>query len=104
MYQMFTNALINKVFSDGADAAAIGDDLLKEIERWLTAHMISSSRLRTVNKEKVGDVDVTYTGKFGEGLSMTEYGQMVLQLDPTGRMQRVGKQDISITAIESFDE
>jgi hypothetical protein len=75
----------------------------KEIERWLTAHMIASTLHRTTSEEKLGDASVVYTGKWGEKLSSTPYGQMVLLLDTSGKMATMGKQTATITAIESFD-
>jgi len=93
---------VNKVY---ADDTSMGETLLREIERWFTAHMIASSIERTTTDEKIGDAAVIYTGKFGEGLKSTPYGQMVLQLDVSGLMSRAtGKQPANITAITSFDE
>lgn len=61
------------------------ESLLKEIERWLSAHF-ASARYSVNSKEKVGDVDVTKQGKWGMGLESTDYGQKVLLLDPTGKL------------------
>jgi hypothetical protein len=91
------DALLVKVFA-GDDQ--LGMDLMKEIERWLSAHMIASTLQRTTTKEKLGEAEFTYTGKFGENLSSTPYGQMVLTLDFTGKLKNtVGKAQASIFAI-----
>ncbi len=73
----------------------------KEIERWLVAHMLASTLHRTTSEEKVGDASVKYTGKFGMRLESTPYGQMVLMLDVTGKLQNSGRRGASIYSVES---
>jgi len=90
--------VITNVFSGDAD---INDTLLKEIERWFTAHMLASTLHRTTSEEKLGEASVKFTGKWGEKLSSTPYGQMVLTLDTSGKMGNAGKQAASIYAIET---
>lgn len=101
---VFINAadlLISKVF---AGDTTIGSELLKEIERWFTAHMLASTLIRTTSEEKLGDASMKYTGKWDKNLDSTPYGQMVNQLDYTGKMAAmVGRRGASIHAIESFD-
>ena len=60
--------------------------------------------IRTTSDEKIGDVSVKYTGKWGELLKSTPYGQMALALDITGKLARAGKTGASIYAVKSFDE
>jgi len=93
------NALVTKIYEDNTEMT---DTLLEEVERWLTAHLIAVSRSRTTTNEKVGDASVSYTGTFSEGLKSTPYGQMVLALDITGMMGRIGKRVASIYAVTSF--
>lgn len=57
--------------------------LLMEIECWLAAHFVAI-RDPQITKEKIGDAEATYQGKFGEGLRGTSYGQQVLILDHKG--------------------
>lgn len=77
---------------------------LTEIEKWLTAHLLASTREKQEQKEKVGDADVTYQGKTGMGLDATMYGQQVKILDTTGKMaQKLGKKSATMTAVENFD-
>jgi len=99
-YILAANALLDKVFYGDS---TLGTVVLEEVERWLTAHMIASTTWRTSKSESVGQVSVTYTGDFKEGLSSTPYGQMVLSLDFTGKMGNLGKRKASIFAITSFD-
>ena len=85
------------------DDTVLGDTMKAAIEQWLTAHLIAVSRSRTTTEEKVGDASLKYTGRFGEGLKSTPYGQMVLTLDSTGKMAKSGQRGASIYAITSFD-
>ncbi len=94
------NALVTEVLGDDS---TIGATLLEEIERWFTGHMLASTLCRTTTNEKIGEVSVKYTGEFRENLSSTPYGQMVMQLDFTGKMANIGKKRASMYAIPSFD-
>lgn len=91
------NVMVNNVLGDGIS------DILKEIERWLTAHMISSTRERMALKEGAGGASITYTGVFGESLNGTPYGQMVLALDTTGAFAALTKKTVKILAVTSFE-
>ena len=109
-----TNSLTDAVvtsFITGATAlvdSAIGDstelstDLKKEIERWLTAHMISGTLERMAESEGAGGASIKYTGTYGQNLASTPYGQMVLTLDTTGKMASLGKKTASMYAVTSF--
>jgi len=77
--------------------------LLKEIERWFVAHMIACTLAKTITEEQIGDARVKYTGYFSKKLESTPYGQMVLTLDTSGKMTKLGKQAASLTAIISFE-
>jgi len=88
-----------------AGDTTVDSSFLKEIEKWFAAHMIASTPLaRTVSEEKIGDAGVVYTGKWGENLKSTPYGQMVLTLDYTGKMTRMGKAEARIVAIKSEED
>lgn len=88
------------------DVAAVGGvsaDRLAEMERWLTAHLISVTGERRAVEEEIGnDTAVKFADVFGPGLQSTDYGQMTSQLDPTGTLAAYGKKKIDITAITSF--
>lgn len=96
-YITSANTLVNSVLGTGAT------DLLKEIERWLTAHMIAVTRERQAQKEGAGGAYIEYTGKYGQDLSSTSYGQMAMALDTTGALAGLAGKSASITAIKSFD-
>lgn len=88
---------------DDLDATVLDSTRLKDIERFLTAHLIMVTKDRMGTKERVGDAEVSYPNIFGPGLNASTYGQMVLQLDSTGTLANLGKKVISITAITSFE-
>lgn len=87
-----------------ATDTTLSTTLLAKIEKWFVAHMIASTICRTTSEEKVGDAAVKYTGKWDKNLDSTPYGQMVKQLDVTGKLaQASGKSLASIYAVKSFD-
>lgn len=91
------NTLVNSVL--GTDDT----DILKEIEKYLSAHLVVANRERQAIKEEAGSAKVTYANNLGEGLRSTSYGQMVLFLDTTGALASLdGKKAVSIYAIPSF--
>ncbi len=95
------SSVIDTIF---ADDAVVDDALLKELERWLSAHYIASTLVRMAAKEKVGQAEVTYIGKWGEMLKSTPYGQVLLTIDTTGKLAKIGKKAVSIYAIPSFED
>lgn len=96
-YIISANTLVNQVLGTGTT------DILKEIERWLAAHMIASTRERQAEREEAGTAKVKYAGTYGEALHATSYGQMVLALDTTGKMANLSMKTARIVAIKSFD-
>jgi hypothetical protein len=66
---------------------SLSSDLLKEIERWMTAHMVASTRERQIKKAGAGGgVEVEYTGYWSTGLNGTTYGQTAVLLDTSGTL------------------
>jgi hypothetical protein len=82
----------------------LGSTLLTSIEKWLAAHMIATSRERMAKKEGAGGASIEYTGKFGEGLAATPYGQQVRELDTTGKLASLGRKVASFKSIKSFKD
>ena len=81
----------------------ISEDLRNEIERWVTAHLISVSKERQWEEVDAGTASEKFTGKYEMGLSMTSYGQTAILLDTTGELQRSQKKKAQTTAVKSFD-
>lgn len=63
--------------------------LLKEIERYLAAHL-AASRDQRIAREQHVDSSWTYQGQYGLGLQSTDYGQHVLMLDTSGTLTNLG--------------
>jgi len=83
----------------------LSDALKKEIERWLTAHMITITPVgdRIVTEAGAGGASVKFAGSYGESLHASSYGQMVLTLDSTGKFATLNAKWARIIAIQSFD-
>jgi len=72
--------------------------LLKEIERYLAAHL-AASRDQRIAQEKHVDMSVTYQGQYGMGLQSTDFGQHVLMLDTSGTLSNLGKKKAQFKVI-----
>lgn len=86
------NLLITNVLA----TSGLGDPLLKEIERWMSAHFIAmagtDSDTGQVVEEKIGDASVKYDqGDFRKNLGATRYGRQAMLLDTTGKLANLGK-------------
>jgi len=69
------------------DDKGINSTILKEIECWLTAHLIASTRDRQAREEGAGTAYVKYSGLTYTGLKGTTYGQHALMLDYSGTLE-----------------
>lgn len=101
VYITAASAVIDSAFSGDTTTSTT---LLKEIERWYSAHLVASTLDRTTQEEKIGDAAILYSAKMGKGLESTPYGQAVLQLDVSGKMAKLGKRAASIYAIPNFED
>lgn len=80
------NLLVNAECTD----SSLSDELLKEIERWLSAHFIAIRDTRSAS-EGAGSVRISYQYKLGLNLNVTLYGQQCLLLDTSGALARLNK-------------
>jgi len=79
------------------------DNLLKEITRWLAAHMLASTREQQLASAGAGSAKAVFQGQTGIGLNGTMYGQHVKVLDYTGALAALGNRGSAyVMAIESF--
>lgn len=78
----------------------IADATLKEVKRWLAAHLVSvrvpQARLESLD---LGDLSESYGGEYGRGLASSLYGQMALALDPSGTLAAQGKESAELRAL-----
>lgn len=76
------NLFVTSVFSGDTTVSA---DILKEIERNISAHFLHAldprEEEKTINKARS-----KYSGQYGMRLEATTYGQNALLLDPTGKL------------------
>ena len=82
------------------------DDMLKNIELYLSAHFCSVREPQLV-EEEIGGRDSTVkekrrTAVFGYGFSSTAFGQQAISLDETGILADMYKQDKKEASMEVF--
>ena len=82
------NLIVTDVLTGSGHSAA----LLKEIEKWLSAHFVAiDDKSARIVEEKAGDATNKYEGRTGMRLNFTRYGQQVLLLDTSGSLADLGK-------------
>lgn len=82
----------------------LATDLLKDLETWLTAHLIAIGKERQPISEKVGEIWLSFQELGGKGfLEMTTFGKTVLFMDTSGSFQKRSLKQASITAIKQND-
>ena len=94
----------NATINENLTGQGLSDTILKEIERWLSAHLMAISRVRTTKKEEAGTAKLEYIDQYGTGLELSEYGQTVKALDSTGILASLGGQAATVFAIPEFEE
>jgi len=78
-------------------------DLLKETERWLSAHFVAI-RDPKIKSESVDGAAASYeSGQLGMSLKFTSYGQQALLFDVTGKLSSIGKKKAVIETIDFED-
>ena len=80
----------------------LSESLLKEIERYYTAHLIALTVERMASKEGAGGASITYNGTYDKGLKSSPYGQIVLTMDTTGTLAKMeGMKSAKTIAVKS---
>jgi hypothetical protein len=92
------NFLVNQKL----EASGLTEVLLTEIEMWITAHIIATTKERQTTQEKIGDVSVNYQKNPLGFFESTTYGQFALALDTSGNLQTAAKKRAKITAIKQY--
>lgn len=70
--------------------AGLSDEVLKEVEKYLAAHILSLRDPRT-KSEGVDVLSESYQGQWGMGLNGTSYGQTAILLDTSGILGKMTK-------------
>lgn len=94
------NLIVTDQLTDSGHSVA----LLKEIEKWLTAHLIKMSWERATIREEIGGDTKEQYSKLGLNLDASTYGQTVKMLDTSGILFRLGQIKSTINAVTSFED
>lgn len=78
--------------------ASFSDDLLQQIETWLSAHIYTIRDPRTTS-ERAGPVSASYQSAVALGLNTSHYGQMAMILDTSGTLRglSLGRKKAQVT-------
>lgn len=91
----------NVFVTDALGTKGLSNEVLKEIERWTTAHFIAVSRERSALKEEAGSAKVEYSGDYGKDFDSTLYGQTAQSLDSSGTLAARGNKVAKLYAISN---
>jgi hypothetical protein len=94
------NLIVNEYLSNQNMSAA----LLKELERWLAAHLLAMSLDPQDRNVRIGETEVRFEGQFGYGLDHTRFGQVVKTLDSSGNLANSSKPKALFTVLSETDE
>jgi len=92
--------IANLLVTDLLGDSGLSDAMLKEIERWLSAHFVA---IRDPREKiiKTGDAGATFfLGKEGKGLESTPYGLQAMAMDTTGTLANLGKRAAKLDVID----
>ena len=94
------HAVVEKTLAD----ESLGESLLKEIERWLSAHYIAAVIERQAIHEKAGPAEQRFADVFGKLLESTTYGQTAMGLDTSGLLASSGRRAVVLLSIDEEDD
>lgn len=109
------NAIVTAILMDAttfvdaalADCTVMTDDEKEAVTKWVAAHMVVCGPYQQIKREQMGndEAEVEYEAKTwkAEGLQSTMYGRMALLLDRCGLLSLIGKKQIKIHAVTSFE-
>jgi len=93
----------NRIVTRKLGGEGLTSELLTDIETWLTAHLIATGKERQPQQEKIGDIWLVYNKNPDGFLKSTDFGQMVLFLDTSGKMGQAELKKARIKAIKQTD-
>lgn len=91
----FSNRMTTTILA----SASLTSAELKDIETYLTAHIIAITKERQTKEERVGDVWIKYYDHPTGWLEQTTFGQTVMVMDTSGLFQKQAKKRASFKAI-----
>jgi len=74
------------LLTDKCSAAGLAAADCKEVERWLSAHLVATGARRLVKSSAVGPISESFDSKIDLGLNGTSYGQQAIALDTTSTL------------------
>lgn len=96
--------IANRMVTSVLATSGLTTATLKDIESYLTAHLIAIGPERQTREERVGDVWIKFSENKEKFLLSTSFGQMVLMLDTSGSFQLASKMRASIEAIRQEED
>jgi hypothetical protein len=101
----------NLIVTQQCGGQSMAAALLKEIERWVAAHLVSvRERSERVTRVKIGEAEEQYSAPsasklgVGDGLATSPYGQQALMLDYSGKLRDLGKKRAVLYSYVIYDE
>ena len=76
------------------------NEMLKEVERWLSAHFVCIRDPRATS-EGANGLSISYEGQPGKFLQSTRYGQQACLLDLSGSLANLGKTPVRFNVINA---
>lgn len=89
------NVIVNNYLS----GRGLPEDILKQIELYLSAHFVAVSIAGMLRAETVGSVKEEYEESDSAGFSNTRYGRQAVSFDTSGTLKNLGKQKAYIQFI-----
>lgn len=110
-------SVANLIVTSKLGDSGLGDALLKEVERWLSAHFIyvsnpsysstAKNAKGVVLSERIGDTSISYADISQtiknvnlSLLSSTVYGQQAITIDLTGTLANLGKRKAHVNVLD----
>ena len=100
--EIFINTA-NLMVTENCTGTGQSDDLLIEVETYLSAHLIHMTKVRQAEKVKIGKAEDKYAN-LGVNLEATTFGQVAAMLDKTGGLAALGKKRARFEVATSFDD
>lgn len=95
--------IANRIVTRQLGGEGLTDALLKDIETYLTAHLIAIGKERQPKEEKVGDIMLKYVENPKGFLESTTYGQAALFMDTSDKLAGGQRKTVRLRAIKQIN-